>query len=812
MYQFEWGYEPELLYKDQYDNIILLSDWEYRFDDEKWRSIRLPFFTDSKKQIHLRTKFKADNLDIQNLKLVSNGILGSAGFYLNDKFFHFQSNDDIAFEITIPPSLIQKDSENILTVQIKEAALPKEGYPHIVNLLREKNFYGILKPLFLGVKKTPVIRLEQSEIDFKSQTPVLSLAYAVDVEKIIPKNARRIVLEETLLDQQGGIIGKKSSSVAVSETVKRNVDFELTAEHLWSPENTGDLIVTIQVKVDLRIMRIERKAIKARHLVSSFTGIQLNGNPLKIRGLNFHRNPLVFANGNYYNTIQLLLKNIQQRGFNAIRFLHHTPDPLIFHIADSLGLLIFAELPIWRYPATLFSNDFLMEHAKISIRNLQYFYSKHVSFTSLGIGQEIPLDNPASQKFMLILKTLNSTHLKNPCYLSPLFTPEPFLKDAADFYIFDAYLPVRNASFENLELDTPFHYFGKIGFINDYSILESNLSNLDKKLFYAKEIKSVKEDFGFHGGFIESAIDWYSEYPTHISEITEDGLHKISDGLFNIESDAVYIFGETDNIWERNENDIAFPLPEIKKTNFFSILLFLALILFLAIYRKNKRLQENLKRSLIHPYGFFVDMRERRIIPLFNSIISGSFSALILGAGCASFFYFYRNSFKLHEIMSIFLIPMDIFDDFLSISHSAVMLTLVFTVIFLLYPLFISIILKLISLFTREKIRYRQALAIGLWSGIPFFILLPVSMMSFQVIYNQHFENILLIVLCFFLIWTHIRMINGIRVLFFARPMRVLIIILLSYLVPLLIFWAVFHPEFFWYEYLKLMLKAGLHF
>ncbi len=128
--------------------------------------------------------------------------------------------------------------------------------------------------------------------------------------------------------------------------------------------------------------------------------------------------------------------------------------------------------------------------------------------------------------------------------------------------------------------------------------------------------------------------------------------------------------------------------------------------------------------------------------------------------------------------------------------------------ILFLYPILISFLLKIIAVFTREKIRYRQGLAIGLWSGVPLLFMLPLSLFGFQILQFGQYETTFLIVISLFIIWAHFRIINGIRVLFITRLGKVLSVMLLSYIIPIVILWIVFKPSAYWFEYIELLYQA----
>ena len=215
-----------------------------------------------------------------------------------------------------------------------------------------------------------------------------------------------------------------------------------------------------------------------------------------------------------------------------------------------------------------------------------------------------------------------------------------------------------------------------------------------------------------------------------------------------------------------------------------------------------------MRKAIRHPYGFFVDMRERRIIPLFNSFWVGGYAAILLGVIFSSTIYYNHDSYIIQEISAVFLAPMGLYESYLNLSSNPYYLTLIVFLFLLFYPVFVSFVLKTIALIGGERIRYRQGLAIGLWSGVPLLFLLPLSLFNYQILLLERFQTYLVLILVLFVIWAHFRIINGIRVLFITKLRKVLAAMLLSYLIPLIIFWAVFKPTTHWLEYLDLLIQA----
>jgi hypothetical protein len=372
----------------------------------------------------------------------------------------------------------------------------------------------------------------------------------------------------------------------------------------------------------------------------------------------------------------------------------------------------------------------------------------------------------------------------------------------------DSYTALDFSNYQD-DIGHKFLTVGNLGFLNQPAtrINAEVTQNLDRLYFLRSEINKSAKTFTAGPGFIESFQDWKSNELNHVTLGSEPD-RVFQSGMLDLEGQKKYWAQNFERVWTDSLTVTLAKQNSHVRTNFFSIFTFFAAIVFFAIYQRQTRLRENFRRSMKHPYNFFVDMRERRIIPLFNSILIGAFSALLLAITLASVIYYYHNFFGLQEIFAIFLSPAGIFDSFLMLIASKWKLTGLIFIILFLYPLFVSTILKLIGMFSIERIRFRQSLAIGLWSGIPLIFILPLSLSVYHLLYMDFYVEYVLFIIFLFILWAHWRILTGIRVLFITRPAKVFIIMLLSYIIPLIIFWAVFKPYPYWFEYFKFLLSA----
>jgi len=798
IFTFHWSPSEKLP-----ENIIALNNWEMTGSSQK---IQAPFFINSQRALDVQCRFTLPQLsDSQEVFFRNNGLPSSAEIFLNGTHIGFISDDFTPSELRLPAGMLKAKGQNRLRLKLFQPQSVQKGFPHFVRLFSEAPYNGLLRPLYLEIRNKNRITRFHLKTVINGKQILVRFNYVIHLY-LLPSqtSTQKITVNEKITTDQLRVVYKKKAYFKADHQ-KISREFLLDKRYLWSVDQPQMLHFSFTVKQGRTLLIQKKFKSGLRVLKYKNHKIYLNQKALLIKGLNYHFYPLRLKKGNYKRLINKNFSWIKENGFNAVRLPRYVPDEIMLQLADSLGLLIFAELPIWRYPAGIFTSDELLEQAKTSLKNIARFLGLHPSLSAVGLGRELPLQNAGVQKFMFILKeNLQQQQLNVLSYLSPIprqsFPPEK----TADLYLLDVYHSLQNELPKSGRPPLAFDLAGQLG-IQEFDRPTSK----QKKNNLAKEIQIATAQLRLNGGFVSSFQDWNAAYFTS-ETINENSAEPVmACGFFNLDGNPKKDWQDLSRIWESSAEKYIFEKPQKKNNNTFSILIVFATLLFYGVYRKRARMRENLHRSLHHPYGFFVDMRERRIIPILNSFMIGGFAALIMAVIFASFFYFYRDSYILQEIMTVFLSPLHWFNGYLRLVNNPILLSLFFFGLFFIYPISVSIILKFIGFFGEKNVRYRQALVIALWSGLPLIFLFPVSLVNYYLLIHYSIQNYLIILFIFFILWAHYRILNGIRVLLDTKMRKVFILLLLSYIIPFIIFWAVLKPAPYMIDYLNLLFQAG---
>ena len=150
-------------------------------------------------------------------------------------------------------------------------------------------------------------------------------------------------------------IAEAGLTKTVQTDSKGRGEFSFSADlTLWSPENPKLYTVEITSETDQVIDEIGFRSIEARG-----TDILLNGKPVFLRGISVHEEaPTRPGRAWSEDDARTLLSWAKELGCNFVRLAHYPHNEAMLRMADQMGLLVWAEVPVywtiqWENPRTL---------------------------------------------------------------------------------------------------------------------------------------------------------------------------------------------------------------------------------------------------------------------------------------------------------------------------------------------------------------------------------------------------------------------------------------------------------------------------
>jgi len=304
-----------------------------------------------------------------------------ADVYLNGKKIGVHSGGFTPFNFEIPDSIL-KEKDNFLVVRVDN----KRGKEEVPTLNTDWwNYGGITRGVYLV--EVPAVFIEN---------------YVVHLKK--PLSGKAPETKNAAVQGWIKLSGSPSGSVSVEipELKFRKVytasdsiglSFTLPRIELWSPEHPKLYTVIIKAAADVVTDKIGFRTVEAFG-----KNVLLNGKPLFMRGISIHEEiPQEGRRAHGRQDAKQLLGWAKELSCNMVRLAHYPHDESMTRMADSLGLLVWSEIPV--YWTIDFTNTEVLAKAKKQLHDMISRDHNRASVIIWSVGNETPV-NPARTEFM----------------------------------------------------------------------------------------------------------------------------------------------------------------------------------------------------------------------------------------------------------------------------------------------------------------------------------------------------------------------------------------------------------------------------
>ena len=321
-----------------------------------------------------------------------------ADVYLNGKKLGMHKGGFTPFNFEIPDSVL-KARDNFLVVRVDNRRATDE-----VPTINTDwwNYGGITRDVKLV--ELPQNFIEDYSLQLKKpeagKTPDVKNASIEGWVKLNgAKAGKKVIIEVPEL--------KFSKSFDVSGE-KVPLSFRISDLQLWSPEHPKLYKVIIRSETD----RVEDK-IGFRTIEAFGKQVLLNGQPVFMRGISIHAEiPQQMRRAYSKQDAAQLLGWAKELGCNMVRLAHYPHDENMTRMADSLGILVWSEIPV--YWTIDFSNKEVFEKAKVQLKEMITRDHNRSSVIIWSVGNETPV-SPVRTEFMhnliIAAKELDQTRM-----------------------------------------------------------------------------------------------------------------------------------------------------------------------------------------------------------------------------------------------------------------------------------------------------------------------------------------------------------------------------------------------------------------
>lgn len=274
-------------------------------------------------------------------------------------------------------------------------------------------FGGLSRDVFLEVVAPVFVH----RVEWR--TPEVTKASArgtVKVEIANPARARgAYALDAALSDAQGRQVARAGTPVSLSGDTLQVVSLDalaVSSPNLWSPATPTlyRLAVTL-ARQGTPVDRIDDRVGFRFYRFEPHGPFYMNGERMLIRGTQRHEDDAGVGNALPAASHWRDMAEIKKMGANFVRLAHYPQHPEVYRAADSLGLLIWDELP-WDRGGV--GDDVFKAHSRRLLREQIREHSNHPSIILWSLGNEVQDliephnkgDTPSLRAFMEELKVI----------------------------------------------------------------------------------------------------------------------------------------------------------------------------------------------------------------------------------------------------------------------------------------------------------------------------------------------------------------------------------------------------------------------
>ena len=365
-----------------------------------------------------KKSFSIDNSNINRRTFIKfEGVGAVAQLYINNKYIgeHKGGYSMFVFEIT---NSIHYDKENQLVVvcdnRARRDVLPINQYlfPIYGGIYRPVHIITTHKTNFLVTDMAgPGVYITQKNVTDKQAE--IHVQSKIETKEKIPQSVQ---LNLELHDFSGKLVKKIFRNVIISPqgVTYVNESFNLKNPHLWDGIHDPYLYaLTAKITQNGQELDVIKQPLGIRDInLVAGQGMFLNGKKYPMYGVCRHQDWLGYGAALSFQQHREDMKLIREMGATTIRLAHYQQSSDMYALADSLGLLVWAEIPFVNSVSHYENDNAKQQMTELIKQNFNhpsiYIWGVHNEVYGKTADQQVPV---LSREINDIAKTLDPNRL-----------------------------------------------------------------------------------------------------------------------------------------------------------------------------------------------------------------------------------------------------------------------------------------------------------------------------------------------------------------------------------------------------------------
>ena len=799
---FAWEQIDGIGEPNQQAVLSLAGKWQYKEkEDESWSTIDLPSFLARQGQFVFKKTFAPDSAFAAGAYTLSfRGVDGACTVYLNGNLLgSHSSRSPFSFSVAGDQIFIGKQNELVLEIDsrlnfkstlplvVRDSGLPPSGggiFADVTVIAHRPPFIRKLSISTPGdLSLSPLTLNIKADLLLPPQTEVSASAKRKRVRPPVKYTARLLQA-----NAKKPVWSAKPRTLPEPEKEQHSLLFEVAVANplFWSPEQPR--LYTLEIMVTKGYQTLSRFRIDFGLQETKFdTVLMVNGVATKLKAINWvYDLPLHRMSAGTLNArIKKDLQTIKSLGANIVRVYTGAPPEPFLATCDSLGLGVLLEIPVLNVPGRILQNEVFAHQAEIAIKDLILAFRNHPSVLAWGLGDGFDASDLRTRDFMQRMIDLVKSLDARPVYAGIVNAPDTIDLLPVDFGVIKVF-PQNYTKTVNALPASKARVICQIIYPLLSQTSDLKLAERRQALFVKNALTHCLQDTSSAGIIIHSLRDWYGDSP-HTLYGPRAEANLFLSGLLDVRGKQRQVCSVVSALFRGQESPEILPARKAtSETIIFQILGFAISLIFLFLYKSDRRLRELIRRIFLYPHGFYMDLNENRRINTFLSVFVGIIEFSALATIITSLLYFVRKNLYFDEILTwLFPNPEMKFKAIWLVWHPLLLVLLLVIVMFLLAFLQILFI-KILILFQRRLFKLRSIFVFTMWVPANFLFLLPLTIVSYRILEKPSLSSPFLIYVGLVLLWFFIRTFRGMKVILQYTVARTLALFLSTVVVILL--------------------------
>jgi beta-glucuronidase len=367
------------------------TDWvEYDFDRAPTMAVPGDWNSQAEKlqlyegTIWLRQVFQADPRPGKHYALYFGAVNYEAHVYLNGKKLGMHKGGFTPFQFDVTDKLAK--GRNVVVVKADNTR-HRDEIPTVNT--DWWNYGGITRDVMLAELPATYIA------DYKVQ---LAKGDAHRIEGFIQMAGEAKAQQVTVAIPEAGI----RTTVRTDANGRAALNFPVNKLSYWSPEQPKLYTVELSGGGDKVVDHIGFRTIETRG-----QDILLNGKSVFLRGISLHdENPLIPGRLRGQGDMRMLLQWAKEMNCNYVRLAHYPHSEEMIRLADEMGLMVWAEVPV--YWTISWTNPDTYANANAQLTDLVTRDKNRASVIVWSVGNETPVSSERNTFMGNLAKTAHS--------------------------------------------------------------------------------------------------------------------------------------------------------------------------------------------------------------------------------------------------------------------------------------------------------------------------------------------------------------------------------------------------------------------